>query len=520
MSGSPTNLGCLTSFYRAGIKMLIVESTKYLGKALPKFVAHLKTIKKARAAIVLWVLVFSTFSFPAHAAKKFAWLVGNTNYSGADALRNPGRDVDLLATALKQAGYAVMVSKNLNTTSLEDNLKTFRTRATNADIALLYYAGHGLAFNGYNYMVPVDRKVSDIRSHELIARGISFEIIEDRLRGASVKNALFFVDACRTPPTRGASLNGLIAPKAKSGSLYLFSTQPGGLARDGLDNNSPFAQALAKNLLDNSVSLKQMVQATKADVDLATGGAQVPWVADGLAGDLNLITAQSFIPTGGKPKKPAVSVNTADSKKRSANDPQDTENAKAYWSKYLYDLENEIEILVNSTGTEELEALKERGKNGDSMALTALGYLYLRPNPSTKHPLQPDRPVYAPFSGLPDPYYAYKQDGGPAVTVVKRNPKTAFNYLSQASAKGSLLADTVIGEMYFDGEGVKTSYQKAKEYLEKGSAVGHLRARMGMMALKTRTGEPVDPIEMMNLTVEYARLMASRYSQPSNSLPK
>ena len=464
------------------------------------------------------VYAFSVSGF-AHAAKKVAWLVGNTAYSGTEALRNPGRDVDLLNATLKQAGYDVLVSKNLNVKTLDDSLKTFRARAINADVALVYYAGHGLAYNGHNYMVPVDRKVSDIRSHELIAQGVSFEMIEDRLRGASVKNALLFVDACRTPPVRGVALNSLVAPKAKSGSLFLFSTQPGGLARDGIEDNSPFAIALAKNIANKDLSLKQVVQATKADVDQSTGGAQVPWVADGLAGDLNLYTAQSFVTPVGKQQGVQVAANTKDSKKRSAESIDD-ESAKAYWTKYLYDLENEIEILVNSTGEEELAALQTRAKDGDSTALTALGYLYLRPNPDTKNPLQPDKPVYAPFAGLPDPYETYKQSGGPEVSVVRRNPKKALNYLLKASEKGSVLADTVLGEMYFDGEGVKTSYQKSRQYLEKGAKAGHIRARMGLMALNTRTGQPVDPMEMLTLTVEYSKLMAERYGKPISGFTK
>lgn len=455
----------------------------------------------------------------AHAAKKVAWLVGNAAYQGAEALRNPGRDVDLLNFTLKQAGYDVLVSKNLSAKSLDESLKAFRTRALNADVAIVYYAGHGLAYNGHNYAVPVDRKVSDIRSHELISQGVSFEMIDDRLRGASVKNALLFVDACRTPPVRGVALNSLVAPKAKTGSLFLFSTQPGGLARDGIEDNSPFAIALANSLANKDLSLKQLVQTTKAEVDRATGGAQVPWVADGLAGDLNLYTAQSFVAPLGKQQAPQVAANVQDSKKRSAESVDD-ESAKAYWTKYLYDLENEIEVLVNSTGEEELIALKARAKDGDSTALTALGYLYLRPNPDTKNPMQPDQPVYTPFSGVPDPDETYQRSGDPLVTVVKRNPKTALNYLLKASEKGSVLADTVLGEMYFDGEGVKTSYQKSRQYLEKSAKAGHIRARMGLMALNTRTGQPVDPLEMLTLTVEYSKLMAARYGKPLGSISK
>lgn len=423
-----------------------------------------------------------------HAAKKMAWLVGNNTYSGAEALRSPSRDVDLINSTLKQAAYDVLISKNLNLKILDDSLKAFRTRTLNADVALGYYAGHSLAYNGRNYMVSVDRKASDIRSHELIARGVSFEMIKDRLQGASVKNALLFVDACRTLSVRGVALNSLVTPKAKSGSLFLFSTQPSGLARDGIEDNSPFAVALAKNIANKDLSLKQVVQATKADVDQSTGGAQVPWIADGLARDLNLCTAQSFVAPVDKRQGVQVAVNTKDSKKRSAASIGD-ESAKACWTKYLYDLENEIDILVNSTGEEELITLQARAKNGDSTALTALGYLYLRPNPDTSNPFQPDKPVYAPFSGMPDTFETNKQIGGPEVTVVKRNPKIALNYPMKASEKDSVLADTMLGEMHFDGEGVKTGYQKSPQYLEKGAKAGHIRARMGLMALNTRTGQ-------------------------------
>lgn len=97
----------------------------------------------------------------AHAAKKVAWLVSNTSYPGAEALRNSSRDADLLNSTLKQAGYDALISKNLNVKALDDSLKAFRTRALKADVALVFYAAHGLAYNGHNYMVPVDKRVSN-----------------------------------------------------------------------------------------------------------------------------------------------------------------------------------------------------------------------------------------------------------------------------------------------------------------------------------------------------------------------
>lgn len=90
---------------------------------------------------------------PPTSPKKVAWVIGNAAYPADDRLRNPVADADLIASDLKSLGFTVMFDVNLNLLQLKARLNDFANAANNSDIALVFYAGHGLAVNGLNYLI-------------------------------------------------------------------------------------------------------------------------------------------------------------------------------------------------------------------------------------------------------------------------------------------------------------------------------------------------------------------------------
>lgn len=440
---------------------------------------------------LILTLCFLVFAGAANGAepKKVAWILANSAYPAPDALKNPVKDADNIAQVLNSMGFEVQLDTNLSQSQVDARLKNFKVKAQKADIAVFYYAGHGLAVDGQNYVLPIDRKLGTWTGTTLATNAISLAVVEAQLRAARISNLVMMIDACRTPAFRGNYPMGMVAPKAQQGVLYLFSTLPGALARDGVGESSPFNQALVANIRKSKLSLKQVIAQVKSDMDASTAGTQIPWVADGLAGDINLSTGLAFKPDS----KFSTEQNT--NQQRRGLDPKSSESIKPFWSKYLDEMEAEIQVLVESTDVPRLKTLKQRADQGDSLAQVAMGYLYLRRNP-------PPAVGGNPYSGYPPGTKQYdlaRQYEGPYTRTVTRNPATAKKYLESASRSGNPLADTVLGEMYYEGDGVQIDFTKSRKYLEAAAERGHGRAQLNLLQLNFRESGQVKPEDLLNI---------------------
>lgn len=421
--------------------------------------------------------------------KKVAWILANGAYPAPDALNNPVRDADNIAKVLRKMDFKVQLDVNLSQSQIDSQLKGFKGKAAQADVAVFYYAGHGLAVEGQNYVLPVDKKLGDWTGSALTKNALSLAAIEAQLRAVKTENLVMMIDACRTPAFRGNYPLGMVAPKAQQGVLYLFSTLPGALARDGVGNHSPFNEALVANISKPNLSLKQVIAQVKSDLDAATAGTQIPWVADGLPGDINLSSGLAF-----KPKSNTKLAGQTNVSQRGAQRPE-PEQAQLFWSKYLDEMEAEIQVLVESTDVPRLKVLKSRADEGDSLAQVAMGYLYLRRNP-------PEPKGGNPFPGYPPGTKMYdlaRKYEGPYTRTVTRDTAVAKKYLEMASKSGNPLADTVLGEMYFEGDGVPVDFTKSRKHLESAAAKGHGRARLNLVQLNLKEGGLVNPEDLLNI---------------------
>src|SRR5204863_1520654 len=134
----------------------------------------------------------------ASADKRVAFVVGNGTYKNVAALPNPPIDSKSMAAALRNIGFEVVEGTNLTRDKMTEKLLDFGKKAEGADVALFFYAGHGIAVNGINYLVPVD---SDLKSEMDVKLGGAINIdltLEQTMGDAKVK--LVFLDACRDNP--------------------------------------------------------------------------------------------------------------------------------------------------------------------------------------------------------------------------------------------------------------------------------------------------------------------------------
>ncbi|HSG70880.1 MAG TPA: caspase family protein, partial [Planctomycetaceae bacterium] len=225
---------------------------------------------------LLLLVVFLGVSFAAHADTRAAFVVGNSAYENAPALSNPARDARLVADTLRQLGFTVTRHEDLTrdgfAVALEDFLRTNR----DADVTFFYFAGHGMQFDGKNYLVGTD---AELRSElDIDSETIELDKVVDLLERNS-NAALVFVDACRDNPlatdfyrrnfseTRALETRGLARVRsAIDGSMLVFAAAPGQVAYDGDELNSPFAAALARHLPTEGTEILSLTKRIIGDV--------------------------------------------------------------------------------------------------------------------------------------------------------------------------------------------------------------------------------------------------------------
>jgi peptidoglycan hydrolase-like protein with peptidoglycan-binding domain len=273
-----------------------------------------RTIMRALlAALSLAVLVVSSNS--ALADKRVAFVVGNSAYKNVPQLPNPVVDARSMAKVLRNVGFDVVEGANLSRDKMTEKLLEFGKKAEGADVAVFYYAGHGIAVNGTNYLLPVD---ADLKSEMDVKLGAAINVdvtLEQTMADAKVK--LVFLDACRDNPfaakirsakaTRSVSVDsGLAEMKSGEGTLIAFATGPGQTALDGeAGTNSPFTRALVANIAQPGVEIQQAMTKVRAQVNDETNKNQLPWGHTNLTGDVYLN------PVGIAADKPAEAASAA-----------------------------------------------------------------------------------------------------------------------------------------------------------------------------------------------------------------
>jgi hypothetical protein len=251
----------------------------------------------------------------AAAADRVALVIGNGAYRHTSALANPGNDAADIAAALRRIGFDVVEGRDLDKRGMETKIIEFSRKLDDANLALFFYAGHGLQVSGKNYLVPVDAKVERVAD-------LSFETIDvsqvlDQM-DADKRVNLVFLDACRDNPlarslarnlgTRSAAVGqGLTGIRATMGTMISFATQPDHVALDGSGRNSPFTTALLKHLPTPGLDVSILMRRVRADVFQATNQKQQPWDHSSLMGDLVLVPPASS-PAAGTPAPPPAIV--------------------------------------------------------------------------------------------------------------------------------------------------------------------------------------------------------------------
>jgi Caspase domain len=237
----------------------------------------------------------------AHAEKRVALVIGNSVYQNAPALINPKNDAQDIGNSLRELGFTTIVATDLDRAGMDDALDRFSRSVGGAEIALVYYSGHGMQFGGKNYLLPVDARLvnaDDVNRFRLVP----VDDVVDVLQGAPGAR-IIILDACRNNPVeddlkrRLASMPGVnrdafltrgLSRVTANGLIVAYATQANDVASDGVARNSPFAQALLHNLGTPDLDLRQMLFNVQDEVDRLTDGKQRPELSISLVGQYKL----------------------------------------------------------------------------------------------------------------------------------------------------------------------------------------------------------------------------------------
>jgi uncharacterized caspase-like protein len=234
--------------------------------------------------VAVWLLVGIATAHVAHAAERVALVIGNGAYKWVPKLANPPSDAHAIAALLESVGFDVVEGIDLSRDAMSARLLDFGKRAKGADIAVLYYAGQGIALDGASYVLPVD---ADIKSAADIKLGAAVNVddaLDQTMTDARVK--LVFLDMSRTNPfvarltadRRLSVQTGLAEMKSSEGTLFAFATGPGQSALDGpKGGHSPFTQALLEHVAQPGVEIQEAMRLVRAQVAERTNKDQLPW---------------------------------------------------------------------------------------------------------------------------------------------------------------------------------------------------------------------------------------------------
>jgi hypothetical protein len=243
----------------------------------------------------LMVFVAALFASMAQAERRVALVIGNSAYRNASPLPNTINDANAIAALFRSVGFEVVSSRNeLGVLEFKRAVRDFLITAETADIAVVYYAGHGIEVNGANFLIPVDARLA--RDYDVEDEAVALDRIVWALQPVR-RLRLILLDACRDNPfvarlqrsvsTRAAPKSGLAKlDDVSADTLVAYAAKEGSVSYDGAASNSPFAAALLKHITEPGLDIRIALGRVRDEVLHTTAGRQEPFIYGSLGGSI------------------------------------------------------------------------------------------------------------------------------------------------------------------------------------------------------------------------------------------
>lgn len=403
---------------------------------------------------------------PAAPGKRIALVIGNAAYP--QPLLNPVNDARAMAERLRRLGFEVLLRTDITAAQLQKASAEFSTQARGADIALVFYAGHGAQAGEANYVLPLGANMNALSAAAIAAQGVSVSSLAGDLQRTGARGAVLILDACRQEYTRGgavvvtgggnAASHGFADTQAPRGVVIAYSAGPGALARDFWSpdsRNSPYTSALLDALDAPGLPMGDVFSQVAARVAAMTHDVQKPRVSFGETSARLVLNMGSG--KGVSQPTPGVLASGNNGMRAPvpapAPAPATTASGAKIWpGNVLQDINYEIRMQIAARPFPR-QQLEKRARGGDLVALTALGY------------------------GI----------GGGDAGV--KQPKAGMQWLEKAAAKDFPIAQTYLAELLMV-KGDPASLKRAGVLLDAASQAGYSPAHAYKFDLARRTGAP------------------------------
>ena len=407
---------------------------------------------------------------PAAPGKRIALVIGNAAYP--QPLLNPVNDARAMAERLRRLGFEVLLRTDITAAQLQKASAEFSTQARGADIALVFYAGHGAQAGEANYVLPLGANMNALSATAIAAQGVSVSSLAGDLQRTGARGAVLILDACRQEYTRGGAMlpvpggsnavsHGFADTQAPRGVVIAYSAGPGALARDFWSpdsRNSPYTSALLDALDAPGLPMGDVFSQVAARVAAMTHDVQKPRVSFGETSARLVLNMGS----GKGVSQPPASVLAGAQGRGGMRAPVPAPapvvekpaapGAKVWPGNVLQDINYEIRMQIAARPFPR-QQLEKRARGGDLVALTALGY------------------------GI----------GGGDAGV--KQPKAGMQWLEKAAAKDFPIAQTYLAELLMV-KGDPASLKRAGVLLDAASQAGYSPAHAYKFDLARRTGAP------------------------------
>lgn len=213
---------------------------------------------------------------------RVALVIGNGDYTNS-RLKNPVNDAMAIADALRDLNFKVIERTNIDLRQMNGAIDQFSESLREAEVGLVYFAGHGMQIEGENYLIPVKANISS--ANDIPYEAVPAGKIVGRMEDVGTAMNILILDACRNNPfrsfTRGGS-HGLAKMDAPMGTIIIYSTSPGTVAADGEGRNGTFTKHLLENIKSPGLDINGILINTRKAVIDETKGKQIPWESSSL----------------------------------------------------------------------------------------------------------------------------------------------------------------------------------------------------------------------------------------------
>ena len=249
--------------------------------------------------------------------KRKAVVIGMSDYGAGRSLNNTLNDADDMAAVLTQLGFQVTLLKNNDYRSLRNNLSDWYNTIERNDMAIFYFAGHGIEVKGENYLIPINAEMKSEADVQYDA--LSVNQVLANMDDKQVRFKLLILDACRDNPfTRGwnrsGSEKGLAQMRAPKGTLIAFAAAPGATAQDGGTHNlrnGVFTHFLKQEIVKEGVTIDNILNRVAGNVSNLTNDQQLPYKSGILTEDFYFIPIRNNAVIASTPTFAPASVEIA-----------------------------------------------------------------------------------------------------------------------------------------------------------------------------------------------------------------